>query len=213
MSNEFTPLLYIRLRKRITLKQGRPITLSDVAQFIAPAELEEDLAKLELLRPRQEDGNLLLVDMLLIIRKLKARYPDLTIELFGEPHALVELANSRKPVSPLLSAFVWLLLFIGSGLAIMNFHADVSMMEVHRKVYELVTGDDVEHPYWLQIPYSIGLGAGMVLFFNRWFRKKFNEEPSPLDVEMYLYQENMNQYVITEEYGKLRNREGREPTI
>jgi stage V sporulation protein AA len=125
------------------------------------------------------------------------------VEHFGEPHTLVELVTDRKKPSVVRVALVWVLLFIGSGLAIMNFHADVSMMEVHRRIYELVTGRRVEHPLILQIPYSFGLGAGMVIFFNHLFKKKFNEEPSPLEVEMFLYEENVNRYIITEEYGKI----------
>lgn len=47
----------------------------------------------------------------------------------------------------------------------------------------------------------------MVLFFNHIFKKKFNEEPNPLEVEMFMYQENVNTYVIAEE---IRNRGKRE---
>ena len=46
----------------------------------------------------------------------------------------------------------------------MNFHADVSMLAVHQRIYELMTGKKVDHPLILQIPYSIGIGAGMVHF-------------------------------------------------
>jgi stage V sporulation protein AA len=98
---------------------------------------------------------------------------------------------------------VWLLLFVGSGLTILNFHADVSMLAVHQRIYQLLTGKQVTHPYFLQIPYSFGIGLGMVLFFNHVFKKKFSEEPSPLEVEMFLYQESTNRYVITQEYGKI----------
>jgi stage V sporulation protein AA len=90
----------------------------------------------------------------------------------------------------------------------MNFHADVSMLKVHQRIYEMMTGKETEKPYFLQIPYSIGIGAGMVLFFNHLFKKKFNEEPSPLEVEMFMYQENVNHYVITNEYSKLQEKQG-----
>ncbi len=42
----------------------------------------------------------------------------------------------------------------------------------------------------------------MLLFFNRLLRKRLNDEPNPLEVEMFMYQENVNHYVITEEYRK-----------
>lgn len=196
-------VLYIRLRKRITVHKGVPIHLGDVAQMLVDPMLESELRQLVLHIPGDADGSVLLIDMLRIVAAVRSRHPNLQIEHFGEPHVLVEiLSPSRKP-NPLLFALVWLLLFIGSGLAIMNFHVDVSMMEVHQKLYKMLSGKEVEHPYWLQIPYSFGLGAGMVVFFNQLFKKRFSEEPSPLEVEMFMYQENLNRYVITEEYSKL----------
>ncbi|UUZ94364.1 hypothetical protein LJK87_07260 [Paenibacillus sp. P25] len=51
----------------------------------------------------------------------------------------------------------------------------------------------------------------MIVFFNHLFKKKFNEEPSPLEVEMFMYQENVNRYMITEEYGKLSGEEEKAP--
>ncbi|KRE98538.1 stage V sporulation protein AA [Paenibacillus sp. Soil766] len=178
-----------------------------MAQLFVEPEYEQALNELIIHQPQQEDGNRVLIDMLLIIRKVKMRFPELQVEHFGEPHVLLEIYTDNKKANPFLIGIVWLLLFIGSGLAIMNFHADVSMLAVHQRIYELMTGKKVDHPLILQIPYSIGIGAGMVLFFNHLFKKKFNEEPSPLEVEMFMYQENINHYVITEEYSKI-NEEG-----
>ena len=39
----------------------------------------------------------------------------------------------------------------------------------------------------------------MILFFNHVFKKRFNEEPSPLEVEMFNYQQDLDQYVIMNE--------------
>jgi stage V sporulation protein AA len=91
------------------------------------------------------------------------------------------------------------LLFIGSGLTIMNFHEDVSMQAVHQRLYEMVTGEKDAYPLWLQVPYSIGIGLGMILFFNHLFKKRLNEEPSPLELEMFNYQQSIDQYVIMHE--------------
>jgi stage V sporulation protein AA len=199
--------LYIRLRRKARVRKGQIVRLHHIAQLFVEPEYEQALNELIIHQPQQEDGNRVLIDMLLIIRKVKNRFPELQVEHFGEPHVLLEIYTDNKKANPLLIGIVWLLLFIGSGLAIMNFHADVSMLAVHQRIYELMTGKKVDHPLILQIPYSIGIGAGMVLFFNHLFKKKFNEEPSPLEVEMFMYQENINHYVITEEYSKI-NEEG-----
>jgi stage V sporulation protein AA len=149
--------------------------------------------------------------MMHIVKTIRGVYPQLKVEYFGEPHVLVDVQTKARPPNRVALAIVWLLLFTGSGLAIMNFHEDVSMMEVHQRLYEMITGRRSEHPYWLQIPYSFGLGAGMVLFFNQLFKKRFNEEPSPLEVEMFSYQESLNHYVITEEYKKMLHSASSEP--
>jgi len=73
------------------------------------------------------------------------------------------------------------------------------MEEVQQRLHYLLTGEEVEHPFWIQIPYSIGLGVGMILFFNHLFKKRINEEPSPLEVEMFKYQQDLDEYVILHE--------------
>jgi stage V sporulation protein AA len=197
------PTVYIRFRRKVHIPAGNGIRLGQIAQIIADPGLEQRLLSLELYRPGEQDGNITLVDMMLVVRRIRDMLGSVQIEYFGEPHVLVEIVDKSRKPNAVLIVLVWLLLFIGSGLAIMNFHADVSMAAVHRRIYQLVTGNVTDKPYLLQIPYSLGIGAGMVLFFNHLFKKKFNEEPSPLEVEMFLYQESMNRYMITEEYMKL----------
>lgn len=201
MSSQLTPTLYLRLLKRVVLPKEKPIMLGQVAQiFLGDTGEERRLQQLVLYNPTERDGNIKMLDMLLIIKKIKQLMPNITIETFGEPQVLIELTKRSRSPSFILFAAVCILLFVGSGLAIMNFHADVDMMEVHQKLYMLITGQKQEHPLLLQIPYSFGLGAGMMIFFNRMFKKKFNEEPNPLEVEMFKYQESLNQYVVSEEY-------------
>lgn len=204
--NTATPTLYLRLRKKIRLPKGQPVRLGDVSQMLVDPEYEPVLQQLVLFRPEEQDGNLALIDMLLIASKVKREIPALAIENYGEPHMLVEFMEQSRPARLWLIIPVWFLLFIGSGLAIMNFHQDVGMLHAHRRIVYLLTGRNVGHPYWLQIPYSFGIGFGMAIFFNRLFRKKFNEEPNPLEVEMFTYQESVNRYAIADEYCKARQK-------
>ncbi|MBO9609268.1 MAG: stage V sporulation protein AA [Paenibacillaceae bacterium] len=198
------PVLYIRLHKRFRAKAGETIRLRDVAQLLTEPDLLPQLSALPLCTPGKPDGTLLLIDIMTIVAAVRQAVPAIQIEHFGDPHVLVDIWTDERKAHPVLVALVWLLLFIGSGLAIMNFHADVSMLAVHRRIYELLTGKTSEHPLLLQVPYSLGIGLGMALFFNHMFRKRFNDEPSPLEVEMFMYQESIHRYVVTEEYGKQR---------
>jgi stage V sporulation protein AA len=206
VSDSNASILYLRLRRKVRLRASEPIRLGHVAQLIADPTAEQALLRLPLIVPHKNDGDVILIDMLQIVAKVKEIYPQMLIEHFGEPHTLVELATKPRKPNLALTLLVWFLLFIGSGLAIMNFHADVSMLAVHQRIYELVTGDRIDHPLLLQIPYSIGIGIGMMIFFNHLFRKKINEEPSPLEVEMFMYEENVNKYIILDEYEKIRRK-------
>ncbi|WP_028610477.1 stage V sporulation protein AA [Paenibacillus harenae] len=196
-------VLYLRLKKRIYIKPDQPVTLGQAARLLASGNiLEKRLRELVLYKHNKADGNRVVIDLLQIVKQIRELNPDLVIEAYGDPQVLVMVAE--KPVKPRIPVLIvaWLLLFFGAGLAIMNFHTDVSMKEVHIRIVELITGERTDHPLWFQIPYSLGIGLGMALFFNHLFRKRFNEEPNPLEVELYMYQENVNAYVIADEMRK-----------
>ncbi|AIG26081.1 stage V sporulation protein AA [Brevibacillus sp. 7WMA2] len=192
-------ILFLRLRKRLVIRQKDVILLGDICQLYLDGEREEKLRRIPLYQVKKEDGNLIIIDIMQVIRKLRQMYPEIHLKVQGSTQIIVEVENPAKRANFFLVSFVWLLLFIGSGLALMNFHADVSMLEVQRRLYQLITGQYEKRPLLLQIPYSLGIGLGMVLFFNHIFRKRFNEEPSPLDVELFLYQQNLDQYYLENE--------------
>ncbi|HHV78126.1 MAG TPA: hypothetical protein GXX40_00690 [Firmicutes bacterium] len=83
------------------------------------------------------------------------------------------------------------LLAVGSATAIMNFHSDVNMREVQCEVFKMITGVRTSQPLLLQIPYSIGIAIGVLVFFNHLRMGGRRDEPSPLEVEMYLYDRNV----------------------
>jgi len=203
MSSTANSTLYLRLRKRIMIKPGGSVTLGQAARlFAADPELESRLQALLLHRHQRNEGNRVVIDLLQIVQSVREAEGTVEIESFGDPQVLIVVAEDPPKPKMLMLVGVWLLLFFGSGLAIMNFHTDVSMKEVHIRITELVTGRKNSHPLWFQIPYSFGIGAGMIVFFNRMFRKRFNEEPNPLEVELYMYEENVNDCVIAEEMYK-----------
>jgi len=200
--------LYLRLKRRISIRQQDCVKLSDAAHILVDdKEIDGQLSELILYKHNVKDGNRVVIDLLQIIAIVKKRWPTMSIDVYGDPQVLVMVSSDEKKPNYILLVVCWLLLFFGSGLALMNFHSDVNMKDTHIRIVELITGKHEDHPLWFQIPYSIGVGAGMILFFNHIFRKKFNEEPNPLEVEMYMYQENVNTYVIAEE---IRNRQDKQ---
>lgn len=194
-----TEPMFLRLRKRLAVKPEALITMGDICQIYWNGEREDAIKRMPIYRVKPADGNLIIIDIMQVIQRLRSAYPEVELEIQGSPQIIVEVQNPKKSANLVLVTLVWILLFVGSGLAIMNFHTDVSMMQVHQRIYYLITGQESKQPLWLQIPYSIGIGMGMILFFNHIFKKKINEEPSPLEVELFMYQQSLDQYYIQHE--------------
>ncbi|MGG1697832.1 stage V sporulation protein AA [Bacillus zhangzhouensis] len=191
--------IFIRLRHRIKTGIDQLIYLEDIAQITGDEFAVQKLSKMPVYHVSKKDRHIVVLDIMHVVKTIKKTWPNIDIQTVGGSEAIVEIDTGKRQLSPVLFVFVWLLLFVGAALAIMNFHEDVSMRLVHIRLYEMITGKTVEHPYLLQIPYSFGLGLGMILFFNHVFKKRLNEEPSPLEVEMFKYQLDLDHYVALKE--------------
>ncbi|MBS4173336.1 stage V sporulation protein AA [Bacillus sp. FJAT-49736] len=191
--------IYIRMRNRVEVNQNSKIILKDIAQIIGPEKYVPQLKNLVIYHVTDEDKNTVVIDVMKVVQAITNKWNGLDIQLIGPSQTIIEVIYKKRKVSFPFFILIWLLLFIGSALAIMNFHEDVSMQEVHQKIYKMITGKTINKPLLLQIPYSIGLGLGMIIFFNHIFKKRFNEEPSPLEVEIFNYQQDLDQYVIVNE--------------
>ncbi|QQZ10974.1 stage V sporulation protein AA [Heyndrickxia vini] len=192
-------LIYLRLRHRVEVRPDSIIKLSDIAQVIAPENDLADLNNLPVYQVTKIDKSSAVIDIMEVINVITKNYGAVDIQTVGPTQTIIEIIYKKKNVSIPFFIVIWILLFIGSALAIMNFHEDVSMRIVHQKIYRMITGNEVSKPLILQIPYSIGLGLGMIIFFNHIFKKRFNEEPSPLEVEIFNYQQDVDNYVTLNE--------------
>ncbi|GLH65087.1 stage V sporulation protein AA [Parageobacillus sp. G301] len=192
--------VFIKLRHRVQVKPGDVVTIGDVAQIIAnDRDVAEQLKIIPLYKIQPSDKNIVIIDVMKVMQAMMKRVGSLDVQTVGPSQTIIEVVYQKRRFSTPYFLLIWLLLFVGSAMAIMNFHEDVSMQEVHQRLYEMMTGKKIDKPLLLQIPYSLGLGIGMILFFNHVFRKRINEEPSPLEVEMFNYQQSLDQYVILHE--------------
>lgn len=81
-------------------------------------------------------------------------------------------------------AIVSIIVLMGSIMGIMNFHADVNMYESQYKMVEVITKDAKRYLPYFQTPYSIGIGIGVAMFFNKFIPNYSKHEPSPMELKM-----------------------------
>ena len=92
--------------------------------------------------------------------------------------------------------FVCLVSFFGAAFAIMTFNNDVNVGDVLGQVYFQVMGRQPDGFGLMEAGYSVGLAVGILVFFNHFAVKKLNTDPTPLEVEMRLYEENICKTLI-----------------
>lgn len=188
-------ILYLRLKRKITVSEEAVITLKDVAHISSDSKTTKRLEELPLYQVSEKDAEFVVIDSFHIIQLVQRYEAALTIEILGTMETIVRIKPLQKKSPILFVCFVWLIFFVGTAMTIINFHYDVSMQEVHQKIHYIFTGTYEKYPLFIQIPYSIGLGVGMILFLNHWFKKRINEEPSPLELELYQYKRNVDDYI------------------
>ncbi len=94
------------------------------------------------------------------------------------------------------TAIVATVSFCGAAFAIMTFNNDSSVTDVFANLYRLVMGVESDGVTILEVTYSIGLAVGILVFFNHFASWKLTVDPTPIEVEMRLYEENLNKAVI-----------------
>ncbi len=188
-------IVYIRFKKSIQVEGLKEIKLKDISLISTKSKKKSALEQTKIYQITKKDHNIIIIDSFFVIDYLNKVNEDLEFQSIGPIQTIIRVEQSKQKPPILIVAGVWLILFIGTAMTIMNFHYDVSMQEVQQKLHYLLTGKENKFPLWIQIPYSLGLGVGMLLFLNHWFKKKINEEPSPLEVELFNYQQDLDKYI------------------
>ncbi len=189
--------VFLDLKEKVTLKSKKPVLLKDLANISAEEEIKQGLENMVYPINIKEEGNTL-IPAISIISLIKKSVRNIDLIVVGETDILVNFANeniNKDKYKILRVILVCFLLFIGSITAIINFHSDVDMKQAHKVIYKVITGVETDRLLLLQIPYSLGIGVGMSVFFNHIFNKKINEEPTPLEMEVYTYQRNVDEYI------------------
>ena len=99
--------------------------------------------------------------------------------------------------------FVCLVSFFGAAFSIMTFNNDVDLGGLFSQIYTLVMGKSSDGFTILEISYSIGIGLGVLIFFNHFGHLKLSDDPTPMQVQMRTYENDVNQTLIEQSERKI----------
>lgn len=191
--------IYIKAEQCIQVK-NKKIFIEDVVKiFGSDKKLVKELNGEVLYMVTDEKPRKYIFSILKVIELLQKEHPDLTINNVGETDFIVEYTpptRKGKVLEILKVTFVCLSIFFGSAFTIMTFNEDVSVNDVFNLFYELVKEDPPMKGGIMQIAYSLGLPLGIIVFFNHFSKVKISSDPTPLQVQLRLYEEDVNKAII-----------------
>lgn len=176
------------------------VTLGDLLSMeCADRSILPKVKSLKLLKFKQTGKQRCVVSILKIIERIHEVCPSLDIQNMGEQDIIVTYEDQKTP------AFIWHLLktvfvaaitFFGGAFSIMAFNNDVDVTTLFGQIYELVTGEVTDGFTILEITYSIGVTGGILIFFNHLGKKRFTVDPTPMEIQMRLYENDIQTTLI-----------------
>ena len=197
MSSQNT--VYLNLRE-ITELHKPDIQVKDVAEvYCSDAHVQNRCASLKIKTIREQKRKRYVENALNVIRIMEAADSSVTVSNVGKVEFIIDYQPKVRQNlfwQWCKTIFVCVICFCGAAFAIMTFNNDVSVTDAFDQIYLLVTGTSSDGFTILEISYSIGLGLGIVVFFNHFAHWKITTDPTPLEVEMRLYEENVCKTLI-----------------
>lgn len=194
--------VYIKADRNVEVTKA-DVTLGDVLSMECsnPSVLPK-LKSLKLLSFHHTDKknqNRTAVSILKVIELIHGNYPNIDVQNMGEQDFIITYEAQQTAggaLHVLKAALVVLISFIGAAFSIMAFNNDVDVTKMFGQIYELVTGVKSDGFTILELTYSIGLIIGILTFFNHFGKKRFSVDPTPMEVEMRLYENDLQTTLI-----------------
>ncbi len=192
--------IYIKPAKKASVAERSSIYVKDIAEVFAPNNLISKIKNIKLLEIKDDKKKNYLVTIIDIISAIDKTLPGHTINNVGETDTVVEYSPKRKKENKFFKIikiiFVAIILAGGSSTAIMSFHSDAQMATVFENYYYIFFNEKIENPMIIDLPYSLGLAIGIIVFFNHFSGKKITEDPTPIEVEMSVYESEVTDNII-----------------
>ena len=195
--------LYLALEQSL-IAPARKVSIGDIAKiFCTNKDISHAVSKMEVFTfPNTEEGQMV-VTVMKLIELINTNFKELKIESIGNSETIVYYKNTtpaRKITNKLKAVLLMIFAFLGTGYSIMSYNGDVGSRDLLERLYTMFTGNAADgSPKGLSlgiVMYSIGLCIGMIIFFNHGINNKDTDDPTPLQVQMRLYEQNVNQAII-----------------
>ena len=191
--------VYLNLSE-ITEVHSQDVYVKDVAKiYCSDTNIQNKCECVKVKHIKEDKDHRYVENALDVIEKLEALDTSIQVNNIGKVEYIIDYQTPKPPKylwQWTKTIFVCVVCFFGAAFAIMTFNNDANVRDVFQELYRLVTGNEADGFTILDLTYSIGLALGIIIFFNHFAKWKINTDPTPLEVEMRLYEDNISKTLI-----------------
>lgn len=191
--------LYLKLERDVEIQKDE-IFLKDLGKLVCKDKnMQNRLKVMRVFKFREEDEKCQVISVMKLIEMIQELYPNLDVQNLGEAEVVVERIKADRYKGPWIYAkiiFVCMISFFGASFTIMAFHNDIGITEVFMELYEMFVGETSDGFTILEVSYSLGLALGIILFFNHIGGRRITKDPTPIEVEMRVYETEVNNALV-----------------
>lgn len=192
-------VVYLKAEQSVCINH-RKMHIKDIANiYCSSPEMTKTIENIRLFTFPNEKSSRETISILKVIQEIKAIYKDAEIYNLGEQDILVYYKmpeKKKKWIEKLKIAAICLTVFFGSGISIMGYNNDVDLVNIFSKIYLTTMGTEAPDVNFMHAFYAVGVCIGMIVFFNHASRKRLSDEPTPIEVQMRMYEKNVNAALI-----------------
>ena len=192
--------LYVKIDRNTSVHQSK-VLLADIAKI--ECEHQDVLRKVKNLVVHNfdtplKDGshhNIISMSILKVVELIHEVSPGSLVVNEGEADFVIEYQETPKQNSWLdkvKTVALCVIIYFGSAFSIMAFNTDISVTDMFDLFYLQVMGTKASGINELEICYCIGLAVGITVFFNHIGSKKITHDPTPIQVEMRKYENDID---------------------
>lgn len=192
-------VVYLKGEQSVAVRNEK-VKLKDIATiYCRDPQIKYNLEKIEVIQFQKSRDNKKVISVLRLIEMMKKEYAELEVQNIGETDIIIFYHCPKKPRKYWQYAKivgVCIIVFFGAAITIMAYNNDVDLDKLFSNIYLLFTGVQADGPTVIHLFYSIGLTVGVLVFFNHIMRKRLTDDPTPFEVQMRLYERDVNDTFI-----------------
>lgn len=193
--------LYIQIDKNVRIMSPH-VCLGNIAKlFCKNQEVLERCKCLNVYEVPCNKPGRYVVSAMDLIHTIQNEISDVEVSHIGEPTFILTYESEKKKSqvwSWTKTVLICIITFFGAGFAIMTFNTDVDTPKLFENLHQKVTGQVSDGFTELELMYSVGIGIGVIFFFNHFGGKKLSEDPTPIQVQMRIYEDDIDTTVMEE---------------